>query len=232
MESNLRRDDDGDEIHGKEATTASSALSSWKPRKLPASGLKKNLLSFGGDDEQIALRVTTRKHNNEKDRVKSSSCPRKYRRCGDYGGDEIGGEDASAAAKVEDEPLPRVTWMYKKGKDRVESSSSSNQAIISRCGFYTAEELLEHIKEAHWYRLSHPEDPHPYQDEIDAMRAIKKNIRPPPLPPCTSVVTFNGVRMNSSFEKRASVIFCDENPTARSWMMDTLLPGISPSVDQ
>lgn len=225
MESNLRRDDDGDEIHGKDATTASSALSSWKPRKLPASALKKNLLSFGGDDEQIALRVTTRKHNNEKDRVKSSSCPRKYRRCGDYGGDEIGGEDATAAVKVEDEPLPRVTRMYKKGKDRVESSSSSNQAIISRCGFYTAEELLEDIKEAHWYRLSHPEDPHPYQDEIDAMRAIKKNIRPSPLPPCTSVVTFNGVRMNSSFEKRASVIFCDEKPTATSWMMDTLLPG-------
>ncbi|CAH8270444.1 unnamed protein product [Arabidopsis lyrata] len=199
MESNLRRDDEGDEIHGKDATTASSALSSWKPRKLPASA---HLLSFGGDDEQIALRVTTRKHNNEKDRVQGNT----------------GGVGTTAAMK------------------------SAVKMLRPRCGFYTAEELLEDIKEAHWYRLSHPEDPHPYQDEIDAMRAIKKNIRPSPLPPCTSVVTFNGVRMNSSFEKRASVIFCDEKPTARdstmkkrrkrSWMMDTLLPGISPSVDQ
>nr|VDD34262.1 unnamed protein product [Brassica oleracea] len=76
---NFRRrgDDDGDENDVKDPTAApkpSSAPSSSKPKKLPASEPKKKLLSFADDeeDEDAPPRVTV-KPKNARDRSKSSS---------------------------------------------------------------------------------------------------------------------------------------------------------------
>ncbi|CAN8256848.1 unnamed protein product [Cochlearia groenlandica] len=127
---NFRRrgEDDGEEIDGKDTTTAS------KPKKLPATAPKKKLLSFADDEEEEEEedrppRVTA-KPKHVRDRSKSSS--------------RLSGSGSSHKLNSSSTKEQRLT------------SSSSSSNVLPQAGSYTKEALLELQKNTRTLPYSRP----------------------------------------------------------------------------